>query len=216
MIIDAISDLHGHKPELEGGDLLIIGGDLTAKDTPFEYIIFMKWLSSLPYRKKILVGGNHDMHLQRKFPPQLIPKDTIYLRDKGTNFEGLKIWGSPWSPRFVGCSPKCKAFQHADKHLRFQWAKIPEDLDILITHTPPLGNLDGIPQEDGSLYHAGSLSLKKRMDKLETPPKIWLCGHIHEAYGEDIYPHEKICRMINISHVDEAYKPVNKPVRIFL
>jgi len=28
MIIDCISDLHGYYPELEGGDLLIIAGDL--------------------------------------------------------------------------------------------------------------------------------------------------------------------------------------------
>ncbi len=32
MIIDCISDLHGFKPNLNGGDLLIIGGDLTARD----------------------------------------------------------------------------------------------------------------------------------------------------------------------------------------
>jgi Icc-related predicted phosphoesterase len=33
MIIDCISDLHGAQPKLEGGDLLIVAGDLTARDT---------------------------------------------------------------------------------------------------------------------------------------------------------------------------------------
>jgi hypothetical protein len=32
MIIDCIADLHGHYPKLDGGDLLIICGDLTARD----------------------------------------------------------------------------------------------------------------------------------------------------------------------------------------
>ena len=31
MIIDCIADLHGHYPKLEGGDLLIVAGDLTAE-----------------------------------------------------------------------------------------------------------------------------------------------------------------------------------------
>lgn len=30
MIIDFISDTHGHYPELEGGDLLIVAGNPTA------------------------------------------------------------------------------------------------------------------------------------------------------------------------------------------
>lgn len=34
MIIDCISDLHGQYPQLEGGDLLIVAGDLTARDKP--------------------------------------------------------------------------------------------------------------------------------------------------------------------------------------
>ena len=40
MIIDCISDLHGFYPKLEGSDLLIIAGDLTARDTKDEYIVF--------------------------------------------------------------------------------------------------------------------------------------------------------------------------------
>jgi hypothetical protein len=36
MDVTCISDLHGYLPKLEGGDLLIIAGDMTARDTEEE------------------------------------------------------------------------------------------------------------------------------------------------------------------------------------
>lgn len=33
MIIDCIADLHSHYPKLDGGDLLIVAGDLTDRDS---------------------------------------------------------------------------------------------------------------------------------------------------------------------------------------
>ena len=55
MIIDFISDLHGYTPKLQGGDLLIIAGDLTGRDTKPEYDRFLAWLNPLPYRRKIVM-----------------------------------------------------------------------------------------------------------------------------------------------------------------
>lgn len=60
MIVDCISDLHGFYPELEGGHLLIVAGDLTANDTLEQHLKFIKWCVSLPYSKIIFIAGNHD------------------------------------------------------------------------------------------------------------------------------------------------------------
>ena len=49
MIVDAVSDLHGHYPKLEGGDLLIIAGGLTARGTIEEHIEFCEWLYEQKY-----------------------------------------------------------------------------------------------------------------------------------------------------------------------
>ncbi len=56
MIIDAISDLHGYYSNLDGGDLLIVCGDLTDKDCPFQFVQFMIWIDKKQYRKKIIIA----------------------------------------------------------------------------------------------------------------------------------------------------------------
>ncbi len=229
MIIDAISDLHGHYPKLEGGDLLIVAGDLTGSDNPFEYEDILEYLTNQNYTKVILIAGNHDNILENMIDP-FLEKNLIYLRDSGTEFEGLKIWGSPWTKTFKGINPKCKAFTcDTEEELADKWAIIPDDIDILITHTPPFGILDQAKKFDypakntklgyflnGQFQHVGSKSLSDYVGHMETPPKLWIWGHIHEAYGKDGAIREKPCIMINASQVNERYKPVNKPVRVVL
>ncbi|HLT42767.1 MAG TPA: hypothetical protein VKZ95_08695 [Sphingobacteriaceae bacterium] len=57
MKITCIADLHGFKPKLNGGDLLIVAGDLTARDRKKEYDQFFEWLDNQNYRKKIWIAG---------------------------------------------------------------------------------------------------------------------------------------------------------------
>jgi Icc-related predicted phosphoesterase len=210
MIIDCIADLHGFRPEMKGGDLLIIAGDLTKRDEANEYLDFSLWVDSLDYEMKILVGGNHDGKLQ-KWPGMFdnVPK-LHHLCDSGTEFEGLKIWGSPWTSTFEGINPHCTAFTvENDEELEKKFRDIPHDVDILITHSPPHTILDNTIYEKqvGSKYLLGALIYCFR-------PKLWVFGHIHEAYGEKIFKDSTTC--VNASHVNERYQPVNAPIRIIL
>jgi Icc-related predicted phosphoesterase len=217
MIIDCISDLHGHYPELKGGDLLIIAGDLTARDEIGEYLYFFKWLLNQNYRKKILIAGNHDNYLVGPWPgntkgPFREDKtfyDFDYLLDSGTEFEGLKIWGSPWTKTFEGMNPKCKAFAvDTEQELLKKFYLIPNDTDILITHSPPNGILD-ITSSD---YHAGSSSLRGIVSEINV--KIHVFGHIHECGGQ-IFNGIKT-KFVNASLVTSNYETSPKPVRIIL
>ncbi len=69
------------------------------------------WLNQQAYVMKIVIGGNHDGILQRE-GNQLLKwaANCDYLCDSGTEFEGLKIYGSPWTKTFPGMNPHCMAF----------------------------------------------------------------------------------------------------------
>lgn len=220
MIIDCISDLHGFYPELEGGDLLIVAGDLTARDEPDQLWDFCQWVMGLKYTKKVVISGNHDNTFYKNYLENVKPFVPFeYLCDSGTEFEGLKIWGSPWTKTFPGMNPKCKAFTlDTEDELYDKFLQIPKGVDILITHSPAYGILDGIPQEDGTLFHVGSHALHNWLKYVERP-RIHLFGHIHEGYGqEEYFPTylDNMMQSINCSHVNEKYKPVNKPIRVIL
>ena len=209
MKIDCISDLHGHYPELEGGDLLIVAGDLTARDMVVEYAPFITWLENQEYTKKIFIGGNHDNNIAA------IEWYEGYLCDSGTEFEGLKIWGSPWTLTFEGMNPHCKAFTvDAEEELEKKWKSIPHDIDILITHSPPWGIMDGVKRNTQlPIESCGSLHLYLLL-KYAIRPRLHVFGHIHEGYGR--LERFTDCISVNASHVNQKYEPVNKPIRIEL
>lgn len=223
MIIDCIGCLHGFLPKLDGGDLLIVTGDLTAKDNPIEYINFYEWCKDQYYEKIIIISGNHDIFIEnlksKFFPPTTYYSHCEYLCDSGTEFEVYKIWGSPWTAQFPGINPKCTAFTvpygpETEIELNKKWEMIPDDIDILITHGPPNGILDAVGEYDkGKSRHVGSTSLREHVIG-RIKPKLHIFGHIHEWGGKQV---DLITtRFINCSIMKEKYQPVNKPIRIIL
>lgn len=227
MIIDIISDLHGFHPELPGGDLLILAGDYTARDSISEWCDFFAWLSKQNYQKKILIAGNHDGLFNCGFPKTQKEADQLkevqeflgekpdfeYLCDSATAFCGLKIWGSPWTPTF------CDWYFMKDRgdEIKEKWDLIPSDTDILITHGPPFGILDKVKysRKSNKDSYAGCEELRLAVERIQ--PRCHVFGHVHEGYGMVLLkctPRDILC--VNASIMDENYNPVNKPIRIVL
>ncbi len=208
MKITATADGHGEFPTLEGGDLLIVAGDLTARDYPHERMMFLHWLAEQDYRKKIWIAGNHDNSLVGMTFSKLNENSAEYLCDSGTEFEGLKIWGCPQSLWFDEINPRCEAFTGSESDLKKYYDNIPDDIDILISHTPPHGILDKNKWD----HHCGSKSLLETLRRVK--PKYLICGHIHEAYGryELLHADGSMTICLNVSHMDGDYEPVNEPV----
>lgn len=224
MDITCVSDLHGNLPDLEGGDLLILAGDYTSNDRIPGWHKFFDWLDRQNYRKKVVIAGNHDNFCKNwavsgTFTSdeydQMYPgeKPTLdYLCDSGIEFEGLKIWGSPWTSRFDGINPKCCAFTGAnDEEIAPKFDLIPSDVDILITHSPPFTIRDLL--DDGKQVGSPSL-MAAHLQRLR--PKLWVFGHIHEGYGQDGPYQWNNTIYLNASHVNERYQPVNKPFRVMV
>lgn len=204
MIIDCVSDLHGFFPRLEGGDLLIVAGDLTSRDLGHEYFHFLQWINGCNYKKKVVVAGNHDGLIAGGRWKFAAPEGIDYLCDSGTEFEGLKIWGSPYTPTFGDWHFMAERGEEIQKH----WDMIPDNTDILITHGPPCGILD----KTLSGEHAGCECLLLDVCG-RVLPKLHVFGHIHEAYGEKIL---NDIHFINCSIMNERYQPINKPIRVIL
>ena len=138
MRIVCIADTHELHRELvvPPGDLLIHAGDITFfSRRPRMYRHFDLWLGELPHRHKIIIPGNHDFLLEDPLERNAITNATL-LVDSGVEIEGLKIWGSPVTPLCGGAFWMPTA---ADR--RRHWARIPEGLDILVSHGPPLAFL---------------------------------------------------------------------------
>merc|ERR1712192_152305 len=161
-----------------GGDIFIHCGDLTNRGSAPELQAVNAWLSSLPHEHKIVICGNMDKRLEsvptlegrRKWFPGV-----CYLEDELVEVAGLRIYGSPYTPKFCGAWQLNPGKESDDK-----WAGIPDSLDILITHGPALHHLDCV----GRGRHAGCPSLLQRVKA--TAPRYHLFGHIHEEGGREV------------------------------
>ena len=200
----AISDTHGrhHSLKLPKGDVLIHAGDITYKGKKSEVEDFLKWFSLQNYTHKIFIAGNHDFFMEKnssKEIQKLIPENIIYLKDAASEIDGIKIWGSPYTPWFFNWAFNERRGTMISKH----WQLIPEHTDVLITHGPVFGILDTVINEQ----HVGCKDLLQKVTELK--PKVHICGHIHESYGSI---KKGGTRFINASLLNEAYELVNKPI----
>lgn len=84
----------------------------------------------------------------------------------------MKVYGSPCTP-----GPGSWAFEYQEQDAQRLWAKVPDDVDLVVTHTPPRGHCDTATKDDRS----GCLALLHRLAEIK--PLLHVCGHIHEARG---------------------------------
>jgi Icc-related predicted phosphoesterase len=198
----AISDTHGMYRDIEipNGDVLIHAGDITRYGKLSELNDFNNWLGEQPHQHKIIIAGNHDWCFERQKEESLtILTNAIYLEDQSVTIQGHNFYGSPWQPEFQNWAFNLQR----GKEIQKKWDLISNDIDVLITHGPVFGLLDKI-------YNGENVGCEVLLTKIQAiKPKVHVCGHIHEGYGEVI--HQGI-KFINASVTNIRYQPVNAPI----
>lgn len=228
MKIVAISDTHNlyRNLDIPECDVLVSCGDHTLRGKAEECLDFVSWITNLDQAKhKIFIAGNHDIYFQHTKIPKNLNNKTYYLLDDDITIDGIKFYGTPWTPFFYdwafnalepkpgvgnlyrggpGADAKPDALHPlmADK-----LSLVPKDTQVLICHGPPrVGKLDISRHGD----MCGSYLLRDLIGQLPIL-QIGLFGHIHESRGTEEY-----CGVTcyNVSTLDRDYQTIRPPVVI--
>lgn len=182
-----LSDTHEKQAEigtLPECDFLIHCGDMTYKGEFFPIRDFVQWFEKQPARYRICIVGNHELTTDinhSKYNPAIRAmladnKNFHYLENNQVVLDGIKFYGSPAQPWFFDWGHN---FQRGAE-IRKVWAKIPQDVDVLITHGPPFGVLDRVKKhkKNGDNEHAGCADLLEIVERYK--PKLHCFGHLHQ------------------------------------
>ena len=163
-----------------------------------EIISFNRWLGEQPFRHRVVCAGNHDKYFESDpGKARALLTNAHYLENSEITIEGIRLWGSPYTPEFFHWAFMYPRGTAATRY----WDSIPEHLDVLITHGPPLGILD---QTAPQTLHLGCAEL---LDAVwSKKPKVHLFGHIHGGAGE--LERDGI-RFVNAAYLNERYEPIH-------
>jgi Icc-related predicted phosphoesterase len=210
MKITFISDTHNKHNHLTSnaynnilgsGDVLVHAGDISSMGKSHEITNFLNWFGMTDFKHKIFIAGNHDFGFEfhTDIAEEFKEKGIIYLFDSEVVIDGVKFYGSPWQPEFHNWAFNLPR----GEKLAEKWSKIPTNTDILITHGPVYGILDYAPIGG----HVGCEELYKKV--FEVKPKIHVCGHIHDSYGQKSIDGVEF---LNASVLDDTYQHAHKPI----
>eukprot|EP01084_Bolivina_argentea_P294659 507077_1 len=199
--------------DLPYADIIINAGDMTQLGSLNELMYYNRWVANYikghrNTKYSIVVAGNRDQTLHPHFYNsfgykrrgthskktktkentteciEMISKNSIYLQDKMINIFGLNIYGTPWT----SINDKTQwAFQaqKGGKRLKNIWNKIPNDIDILISHSPPYLHGDyayDMKTKDGFGQHVGDKDLRNKIREINNI-HFHVFAHVHEGYG---------------------------------
>lgn len=177
--ITFISDTHESAeiwkkvPQHDG--ILVHCGDFTKMGRGPELNGEFHQMTLFPQTEKFFIYGNHERVAENPGWPH--PPELVRLHNsEWTSLDGLKFWGTPYTPEFNGWA---FSYPRRSEKAESMFAMIPEGLDVLVTHGPPHGILDRA--YGGTRIGCEVLSLA--LSKLKTPPKIHAFGHCHDAKG---------------------------------
>ena len=201
MKLVCLADTHNKHDQIviPDGDVLIHAGDCTDGGSKQESKAFLEWFSLQKHKHKILVPGNHDFYFEKKPHLDIVPDNIHVLIDKAISIDGIYFWDSPVTPGSGNWAFQKERGNQIAKH----WDLIPENTDVIISHTPPYGILDDL--RNGIKMGCEELTRKIK----STKPKIHLFGHIHHGAGS---VKRNNIRFMNATVLDEKNRIMHSPM----
>lgn len=227
-----ISDTHNLHDELDlpVGDVLIHCGDYSYSGQDNEVTSFLTWMQEQTKKYRLVIGGhgNHELgpyedrehfnELKTVFAPDVIWPHMRIFTDPVTS---LNFFFSPYVTTINGRW----AFEASSSEYQEIVKRIPDYVDILISHGPPFNILDTFvrhsidwdsQQNDyahtSREFKIGSKVLAERIKEIE--PKLVYFGHCHENGGQTVEIDGTI--YVNGAVLNENYEIANEPVIVNL
>lgn len=215
MKIVMISDVHCKWDSLviPECDVLISCGDYSFRGEREVVRDFHTWLNEQEANHIISLQGNHELWVEKNFNEAkelaLSVCPAVHFIDEGPiEIEGVRFYGSAVQPTFGRWAWNRDRGPDIKRH----WDRIPDNIQVLITHGPPGGILDVVYDYMGTPNtRVGCNDLMDRIRQLNDL-KLHCFGHIHESSG--------IAEIENVTYVNAAicndHYAVAYPVREYL
>ena len=220
VIISDTHAMHG-RVAVPDGDILVHCGDFTGTGRIAEVAaagLWFRWMKER-FSHVVVVAGNHDFLFERNraLAVDLINNGQLHLRegrdggityleDGEATLDGVRIYGSPVTPAFMGWAFN----RERGEDIRRHWDLVPAGLDLLVTHGPPMGILDQRFPLHGS-EHLGCEELMAAVERAR--PRYHAFGHIHGGHGRSEHADTTF---LNASVLDESYAVRNAPTVVDL
>ena len=169
--IAMISDTHGGHEDLKvpSADVLIHAGDFTRYGRKSDVESFNSWMGAQAHKFKLVVNGNHEVNAPWQKQVRDVLSNCMFLKNQSATIlippnakrkkaTSLKIYGTDFYWPMRSKNP--------------YYDKIPDDVDILISHGPCKSHVDG---------GLGCTELRNVVERIK--PRLVVSGHIHKAHG---------------------------------
>lgn len=120
-------------------------------------------------------------------------KSCTVLADGAVTVLGCTVYGNSAQPRQPKQRRQMAFGMTRGTQLKAAWRKIPNAVDVLVTHTPPQGIRDAASTQSSKPVGCEELRKRLRIDGasgsggkgsvLDHPPALHVFGHVHDGYG---------------------------------
>jgi Icc-related predicted phosphoesterase len=171
----AFSDIHRDRRQAErlaerarDMDVVVAAGDFASVHRGLEKLIDVLVVIETP---TVLVPGNNETDAALREACRGWAAARV-LHGEGTEIDGVPFFGLGGG---VPVTPWSWSFDLTEEEAADRLAACPEG-GVLVVHSPPKGYVDG-------KRHLGSEAILRTIERKQ--PRLAVCGHIHEAAGEE-------------------------------